>query len=295
MPYRFIERLPSMPHSRPTYLTAIVSMAMVLFVAGLFALIALHGQRLIDLFKEKVDVWLEFNPDISQEDLARIIRQIRQEPFVKPETVVYVTREQAATLMRQDLGDESLLADLPNLMYDVVRFHVRAEFFHSDSLRQWREALKRDTLISELYVEAIETGNISRNLSLLAGATLGLALLLFVVAVVITYNTIRLALYVNRFIIKNQELVGASWGFIIRPYVRQGLINGFISALIAIGALIALLSWAYRHVPEIAPLFDPNGILMIFVLLVVLGVLLSGASTYWVTRRFLQMKIDDLY
>jgi Cell division protein len=108
-------------------------MAMVLFVAGLFALIALHGQRLVDLFKEKVDVWLEFDPDISQEDLARIIRQIRQEPFVKPETVVYVTREQAATLMRQDLGDESLLADLPNLMYDVVRFHVRAEFFHSDA------------------------------------------------------------------------------------------------------------------------------------------------------------------
>ncbi len=295
MPYRFTERLPSMPHSRPTYLTAIVSMAMVLFVAGLFALIALHGQRLVDLFKEKVDVWLEFDPNISQEDLARIIRQIRQEPFVKPETVVYVTREQAAILMRQDLGDESLLADLPNLMYDVVRFHVRAEFLHSDSLRQWREALKRDTLISELYVEAIETGNISRNLSLIAGATLGLALLLFVVAVVITYNTIRLALYVNRFIIKNQELVGASWGFIIRPYVRQGLINGFISALVAIGALIALLSWAYRRVPEIAPLFDPNGILMIFVLLVVLGVLLSGASTYWVTRRFLQMKIDDLY
>lgn len=270
-------------------------MASVLFAAGLFALVALHGQRLVALFKEKVDVWLEFKPDIPQEDIARIIRQIRQEPFVKPETVTYITREQAAASMREDLGDESLLADLPNMMRDVVRFHVRADFFQRDSLRRWREELKQDTLISELYVEAVETGNISRNLNLISGITLGLALLLLVVAIVIIYNTIRLALYANRFIIKNQELVGASWDFITRPYLQRALINGLISALLAIGALIALLNWAYHQMPELQQLQDLNGILAVFVGVLLLGVLLSTLSTYAVVRRFLHMKIDDLY
>ncbi len=284
-----------MPRTQPTYLSAIISMAMVLFVAGLFALIALHGQRLVVLFKEKVDVWLEFRSDISQEDIARIIRQIRQEPFVKPETVTYVTREQAAAAMREDLGDESLLADLPNLMRDVVRFHVRADFFERDSLQRWREELKRDTLISELYVEAVETGNISRNLNLIAWATLGLTLLLLVAAIVIIYNTIRLALYTNRFIIKNQELVGASWGFITRPYLVRGITNGLISAGLAIIGLILMLNWVYRQVPELQQLRDLNGILAILMGLLLAGALISGLSTYVVVRRFLKMKLDDLY
>lgn len=284
-----------MPRTRPTYLSAIVSMASVLFATGLFALIALHGQRLVVLFKEKVDVWLEFKSDVPQEDIARIIRQIRREPFVKPETVTYVTREQAAALMRKDLGDESLLADLPNIMRDVVRFNVKADFFQQDSLKQWGEALKQDTLVAELYVEAVETGNISRNLNLLSWMTLGLALLLLLVAIVVIYNTIRLALYANRFIIKNQELVGASWAFITRPYLQRALVNGVLSALLAIGTLIALLNWAYERMPELQQLQDLNGILAVFVGLLLLGVVLSGMSTYFVVRRFLRMKIDDLY
>ncbi|MBK9339018.1 MAG: hypothetical protein IPM98_21760 [Lewinellaceae bacterium] len=134
-----------MSRTKPTYLYAIASVAMVLFLVGIFALMVLHGQRLVSLFKEKVDVWLEFKPDTPQEDIARIIQEVRRQPFVKPETVTYITREQAAASMREDLGDESLLADIPNLMRDVVRFNVRADFFQQDSLRQWRETLRQDT------------------------------------------------------------------------------------------------------------------------------------------------------
>ncbi|MCS6929882.1 MAG: permease-like cell division protein FtsX [Saprospiraceae bacterium] len=284
-----------MPRSRPTYIPAIISMAMVLLLAGLFALIALHGQHLIALFKERVDVWLEFKPDIAQDDLVRIIQQIRQEPFVKPETVTYITREQAAASMRTDLGDESLLADLPNMMRDIVRFHVKAEYFQRDSLLKWREALKQDSLVAELYVEAVDVGNISRNLNLIAQVTLWLALASLIIAVVIIYNTVRLALYANRFIIKNQELVGASWEFITRPYLQRALLNGLFSSILAIALLIALLSWAYEQMPELKQLQDLNGILAIFIGLLTLGILLSGVSTYLVVRRFLRMKIDDLY
>ncbi len=284
-----------MPRSRPTYLSAIISMAMVLFLTGLFALLALNSRRIVALFKEKIDVWLEFKPNTPQEDIARIIQQIRQEPFVKPETITYITREQAAASIRQDLGDDRLLFDLPDLMHDIVRFHVRADFFQRDSLQQWRETLKQDTLIAELYVETTETGNISRNLNLLAGATLGLAALLLFVAIVIIYNTIRLALYANRFIIKNQELVGASWNFILQPYLRRGVLNGIISAVLAIAALIGVISWIPQQIPEWEQIRDINDILIVFFALFLLGVLLSGLSTYVVVRRFLSMKIDELY
>lgn len=285
----------TMARTKPTYLYAVASMAMVLFLVGLFALMVLHGNNLVALFKEKVDVWLEFKPDTPQEDIARIIQEVRRQPFVKPESVTYVTREQATATMREDLGDESLLADIPNLMRDVVRFNVRADFFRQDSLQQWREEIRQDTLVAELYVEAANTGNIGRNIENIGWITLTLSILLIFAAVTLIHNTIRLALYANRFVIKNQELVGASWGFITRPYLRRGILNGLWSAMIAIGALIAILNWSQSRMPELKDLEDLNGILVIFVGLLALGVLLSGMSTWFVVNKFLRMRVDDLY
>lgn len=284
-----------MSRSKPTYLYAIVSVALVLFLVGFFALTVLHAQKLVTLFKEKVDVWLELKPDTPQEEVARIIGEVRQQPFVKAETVTFITRDQAAATMREDLGAESLLEDIPNLMRDVVRFNVRADFFEADSLRQWRETLRQDTLIAELYIEAANTGNIGTNIEKIGWLTLGLGFLLIFAAVTLIHNTIRLALYTNRFLIKNQELVGASWGFISRPYIRRGIFNGFLSAVTAISLLIILLSTAQRELPELRALEDLNGILAIFTGLVVLGVLISGLSTYFVVNKFLKMRVDDLY
>ena len=284
-----------MSRTKPTFIYAIVSVAMVLFMVGFFALTVMHGRKLVDLFKEKVEVWLELREDAPQEEIARIIQEVRQEPFVKPETVTYITREQAAAIMREDLGDESLMDDIPNLMRDVVRFHVEAYYFQEDSLRQWREALKQDSLVAELYVEAANTGNIGRNIENIGWFTLALGFLLIFAAVTLIHNTIRLALYANRFLIKNQELVGASWTFISGPYIRRGILNGLWSALLAIALLIIFLNWAQSRMPELEELENLNGVLAIFTGMIVLGVLISGLSTYFVVNKFLRMRVDDLY
>lgn len=284
-----------MSRTKPTYLYAIVSVALVLFILGFFALTALHGRKLVTLFKEKVDIWLELRPGAGPDDVARIVGEVRRQPFVKAETVTFVTREQAAATMREDLGDDSMLEDLPELMRDVVRFNVRADYLDADSLLNWREQLRSDSLVADLYYEAATTDNVGPNLEKMAWLTLTLGFLLIFAAVTLIHNTIRLALYANRFLIKNQELVGASWSFISRPYLRRGILNGLLSALIAIVALIGGLSWLQREMPEMADLQDLNGTLAVFTGLMVLGVLISGLSTWFVVNKFLRMRIDDLY
>lgn len=284
-----------MSRTKPKYIYAIVSVAMVLFMVGFFALTVLHGHKLVALFKEKVDVWLELRADTPQEDIARIIQEVRSQPFVKAETVTYITREQAAAIMREDLGDQSLMEDIPNLMRDIVRFNVQAQFFQEDSLREWRAELKQDSLVAELYVEAANTGNVGRNIENIGWLTLALGFLLIFAAVTLIHNTIRLALYANRFLIKNQELVGASWSFISRPFIRRGIFNGLWSALLAIAMLIGFLNWAQNRMPELEKLEDLNALLAIFVGLIALGVLISGLSTYFVVNKFLRMRVDDLY
>ncbi|MFN4254903.1 MAG: cell division protein FtsX [Saprospiraceae bacterium] len=284
-----------MARSKPTYISAIASVALVLFMVGFFALTALHARKLVALFKEKVDIWLELRPDARQTDVSRIIAGIRQQPFVKKETVTFITREQAVAQMKADLGDTALIADLPNMLRDVVRFNVEADFLSPDSLASFREMLRRDTLISDLHFEQAETGNIGRNIEKLGWLTLTLGFLLIFAAIALIHNTIRLALFSNRFLIKNQELVGASWEFISRPYIRRGILNGFWSALLAIALLIGLLTFSQRQMPELEDLEDVNGMLAVFAGLTLLGVLISGLSTYWVVKKFLRMRVDDLY
>lgn len=284
-----------MSRTKPTYFYAIISVALVLFIVGFFMLTTLHARKLVTLFKEKIDIWLELKPNLAQEDIARIVGNIRQKPFVKKESITFITREQATATMKEDLGDESMLEDAPDLLRDVIRFNVRAEYLNDENLAQWREELRQDTLVSDLYFEASNIGNVSKNIQNMGLLALGLVFLLIFAAVTLIHNTIRLALFSNRFIIKNQELVGASWAFISQPYIRRGILNGFWSALMAIAALIGIFVWIEHQIPDIAQLRDLDSTLIVFVGIIVLGVLISGLSTWFVVHKFLRMRIDDLY
>ena len=284
-----------MARNKPTFFYAIVSVALVLFIVGFFSLTALHGRKLVQLFREKVDIWLELKGDTPPEEVGRIVRYVERQPFVKAETVKFIPRSQAMKLMQEDLGDESLLETTPDLLRDVVQFNVRADYLQDDSLSQWREELRQDTAVAELYFESANTGNVSRNIQNLGLVTLALGFLLIFAAITLIHNTIRLALYANRFLIKNQELVGASWSFISRPYIQRGILNGLWSAALAIMALFGTLWWIQRLIPEVQELEDFDYVVLVFIGTIILGVLISGLSTWFVVNKFLKMRVDDLY
>jgi cell division transport system permease protein len=284
-----------MSRTRPNYLYAIASVALVLYVLGFFGLMALHGQKLVSFFKEKVDLWIELTPGLAEADVARIVATVRQNPMVKKESISFITREQAAATMREDLGEESMLEDMPDLLRDVVRFNVKAEYLDKAQLNDWRELLRQDTMVSELYFEAANTNNVGKNIQRLGMIGLVLGVFLILASVILIHNTIRLAMYSNRFIIKNQELVGASWEFISRPFIRKGIINGLWSALLAIAGLSLTLWWLRQVMPDLEKLQDLNAVVLVFSGLALLGVLISGASTWWVVNKFLRMKLDELY
>lgn len=268
---------------------------MVLFMLGFFALLALHARQLTKLFKERVDLWLELRQDLPEEDVARLMDYVRSQSFVLPETVAFVSREEAAAIMQKDLGEESLLEQLPDMMRDVVRFNVQASYFQEDSLRTWRETIRQDSLVEDLFVEVANVGNVGQNIEKLGWIALALGLLLIFAAVALIHNTIRLDLYTNRFLIKNQELVGASWGYISWPYIQRGIFNGLWSAFLAIAALAGLLWLAQQNIPELKSLEDQSSMALVFAGLVVLGILISFVSTWFVIHKFLRMRVDDLY
>lgn len=281
--------------TRPNYFYAILSVALVLFLLGLFGLIAIQANQLIKVFKERINVLVEIQEGTDTETISNLQARLEKSSFTKDNSVAFISREEAARDMSETFGEDFLKLDLPNPFYDIITFNLNAEYVHADSLQRIKAGIARDPYVTGVYYQENLVDEVGGNINRIGWISLIAALFFIIVAVTLIHNTIRLSLYANRFIIRNMELVGASWEFISRPYLIRALRHGLLSAAIAIGVLILLLSWVQNRFPEIKQIEDLTGFILLFAGLIIMGILINMASTYYVVRRYLRMREDDLY
>lgn len=284
------------PRSNPSYGISIVSVAMVLFLLGFFGLILLQAQRLVTLLKEEINLIVEVRDEAGEEEIATMKAYLESSPLVKPGSMEFISKEEGIELLKEDFGEDFLEAGLPNPLFDVFTFNVRSQYMNPDSLASIRGRLQEQwPAISDVYYQKGMIETLSRNLRKMGWFALGISVLLLFVAFMLIHNTIRLALYSNRFLIKTQELVGASWEFISRPFLRRSVWNGVLSALLGIALLNAMLWLAQQQIPELKNLQDWPGILGVFGFLIAAGILITFSSTYYVINKYLKMRVDDMY
>jgi len=281
--------------AKPNYAYSIVSMALVLFLLGFFGLILLQTQRLIDIFKERVTVLIEIEPGADALAKETLMKDLRAEEYTKKESIQYISKEEAIQSLQKDFGEEFMALDLPNPLYNVITFNVQAQFMESDLLSQIKKNFKTRAYVNDVYYQEGLVHIVAKNMKKVSWFALGFSFLFLIVAITLIHNTIRLALYSNRFIIKNMELVGASWGFISRPYIQKSIWHGIVSAILAIGALLLVLLLAQREIVELKALQDVVSSFILFASLLILGMLISGLSTWYVINKYLKMRLDDLY
>lgn len=281
---------------KPNHVYSIVSVALVLFLIGFFGLLVLHARQLLNTFKERISVMVELQDSVATAQMDSLGAYLRDSRFVKKGTVQFVSREEAAQLMREDFGDDFLKLGLPNPFYDVFMFNLKAEYMETDSLVQLRTQLRAQyPFVGDVFYQENVVDSVAGNMRRLAYVALALGIFLILVAIALIYNTVRLALYANRFLIKNMELVGASWEFISRPYLVRAVVHGALSGALAVVALVLLLLWARTRLPDLRALQDLAGFSTLFAGLLILGILINTGSTYLVVRKYLQMRVDDLY
>lgn len=286
---------PPTKRAKPNYFYSIVSMALVLFLLGFFGLLLLQTQQLIEVFKERVNVLVEIEPGTDSLAITTLLNDLKMVEYTKKESINYTSKEAAIKSLQEDFGEEFMALDLPNPLYDVVTFNVKAKFMKSDLLSQIKKNFKTRDYVNDVYYQEGLVNMIAKNVKKLGWFALGFSGLFLIVAVTLIHNTIRLALYANRFLIKNMELVGASWGFISRPYIQKSVWHGILSALLAIAALVLVLLLAQREIVELQTLQDLPNSLLLFGGLLLLGILISGLSTWFVINKYLRMRLDDLY
>ena len=281
--------------TKPNYLYSIISVALVLFLLGLFGFVILFGQQLIVTFKEQVNILVEVKPNAAEEEVLELQERIKESVFAKPNSVQYFSEKEGAEFMQKDFDTDILKLDLTNPLYALITFNVKSDYMSTDSLEGIRNGLRDWDAVNDVYYQENIIDQLINNMERIGYITLGIGLFLIIVAVTLIHNTIRLALYSNRFLVKNMELVGASWEFITRPYLIKAFQHGLISGILAVGGLYVLIYWVRSDIPEVNNAEYLPSTLGLFGLLIILGILINTLSTYYVVNKYLRMRVNDLY
>ena len=285
----------SLSSARANYIYAILSMALALFLLGFFGLLSLQSRNLIKGFREGINILVELKDGASTDEIAALQRKLNETSFVKPGSVQFTSRDEAARIMSEEMGEEVLKLDLPNPFFDILQFNVRSEYIETDSLAGIRRTLLQQPQIQDVYYQENFFKQVAVNIGKLNWIVAVVTILTVLATGFLIHNTIRLSLFANRFMIKNMELVGATWEFISRPYILRAIRHGLLGACIAIAGLMGLISWISSKAPELDPAATMGGMIWLFAGLALLGAAISGFSTFLVVKKYLKMRVDDLY
>lgn len=286
---------PSGPGSKPNYFYAIISVAVVLFLLGLFGMFILQSSQLVSYFKERINIMIELNDEVSPEGIDSLQQTLASRPYLKEGSLQFISKEDALELLRDDFGEEFMKLDLPNPLYNVLLFNVRSDYMRIDSLDLIRSEWRLLPQVSDVYYQEQVVDLVENNVRRIGWITLGFGIVFIFIAFVLIHNTIRLALYSNRLLIKNMELVGASWSFISRPFIFRSIRHGIISSLLAVMLLVGLLFWMQEKFPDLRDLQNwmLTGILFLAILL--FGIFINVVSTYYTVNKYLKMRVDEVY
>ena len=280
---------------KPSYFMSILGVTLVLFLLGIIGWLMLNAKKLGNYFKENVEVRVYLRGDLNPKDSTALMQYVSSQPYVK--SIEYVNKEEGKKRYmeegNEDWGRVLEANPLPNAIY----FKVNKDYLNVDTLKNIKANLEQGQLsfVSDVqYPEAL-IGNMNKNIRRIEVILLVIAIVLALVVIVLIDNTIRLAMFSNRFLIKTMQMVGATRWFIAKPMDVRAVINGAISGLIAIAAIGSIILLSERFLPEMQAIHDRSTLILLFIILIVLGMGITLFSTHRSVVKYLRMKLDDLY
>jgi cell division transport system permease protein len=271
-----------------------VGVAIVLFIMGIMGWLFLNLQSIGDTFKEdiRISVYLKTT---DKNNIGKIQQFIASQPYAK--NVEYVDKDKAKAIWNKENNEDWAKILNVNPLPESVDFFAKADYVNVDSLNKITSAIDvqfKNDIADIQYPKSLVT-NLNERATKLGLIFLVFSIILCVIVIISIDNTIRLAMFSNRFLIKTMQMVGATRNFISKPLLIRALLNGLSSAFIAIFLLFGLIQWASMQFPQIQTLQTIGKSILLFGGLIVLGVGISVFSTYRSVLKYLKMKLDDLY
>lgn len=274
-------------------ITSTISISLVLVLLGITILILFMGNGLSRFVKENMSFNVMLSSDVSDNEISRIRKNLDSQPFVRSSR--FISKEEAKDQLIRDLGEdpEELLGYNP--AQDCIEIFLHSEYANSDSIAMINGVIRQDTNVTDLLYQHEAIDLINENLSKVMAVLLILAAILLFISFTLIRNTIRLSIYSKRFLINTMKLVGATGGFIRKPFVVNNIITGIVAGVIADLIIFGMITYFSREYADIQPILSQFDIVLIFGLVILLGVVISTIATAFAVNRYLKMKSDQLY
>lgn len=230
---------------------------------------------------------------VSVNDAHLFCRELYHRPY--SHDIDYISKEQAQREQVKELGSDPSEFLGFNPFPATLEVRLKADYACRDSLKWIVKELKKDKRVSDLaYMEDL-MDRVNVNLSRVSIVLLVLALLLTFVSFSLISNTVRLSVYANRFVIHTMKLVGASWGFIRRPFLKQAVMVGVIAAVLAIAVLGAGVYGLYLTQPGIVEIVTWEVLALTAAAVLLFGIVITALCAFLAVNKFLKMKAQELY
>lgn len=286
----------SAKRGKPSYINAITGVALVLFLFGIIAYLFINLRKSSEVFRENIQVHAYIQRSATKKQVDTMFNYIYALPYAK--NVEYITKEKA-TKKYESENDSNWRKFLDNTpLPESIDFYIKADFMNRDSVNNLQVQLENNfggRVLSEFVYDKAILGNVTNYAKYIGAGILFFAIILSIIVIISIDNTIRLAMYSNRFLIKTMQMVGATRGFIARPLNVRAIINGLIASVIAIAAIFGFILMVEYYIPWLKDIRSNNTLIAVFLFIIVLGVCITVVSTHRSVLKYLKMKLDDLY
>ena len=279
--------------SKPTYFNAIMGVALVLFLLGVLGWLLINGRALSRAFKEDLEVNVDFHDNTSDENVQKMQSILDKQPFVRSTRII--TKEEAIKMENEIEGGNIVDFLGYNPLFTSIALKMHEEYVNKDSLAKVRKFILQSNVVRDVTWPNVVVDHMNSNLKKIGIILGGISVVLLIVVIFLIDNTVRLAMFSNRFIIKTMQMVGATRSFITHPFDMRALLNGLLSGIVAVIGLWIVMSFANAQLPALNSLNDPLLLTLLMSSMIVLGIFISMISTHRSVVKYLKMHVDDLY
>ena len=273
--------------------TLCISTTMVLVLLGMVVFFVLSARNLSAHMKENLTVTVMLKDSVSVNDAHLFCRDLYHRPYSR--NIDYISKEQAKEDQIKELGSDPTEFLGFNPFPATLEIQLKADYANRDSLKWIAKEIRKDSRVSDrAYMEDL-MNKVNVNLSRISIILLVLAVLLTFVSFSLISNTVRLSVYANRFVIHTMKLVGASWGFIRRPFLNQAIMIGVIAAILAIGILGAGVYGLYLTQPGVLDIVTWEVLVSTAAAVLLFGIIITALCAWLAVNRFLRMRAHELY
>lgn len=283
----------SMRRSKPSYFFSILGVASLLILVGILGWFVINGSKLEKYFRGSVQVQVYLRENAPEKDIDSLMSYIKAKPYA--DSAQHITKEMAKERFLKDGNEDWDKVLNYNPLPASIDFNLKSDYVNKDTLTAIVNDLTQNIIVSEVKYPDAVVGNLNTVVRKVGLVLLVAAAILGIIVLILIDNTIKLAMFSNRFLIKTMQMVGATRWFISKPFDVKAVINGLISAVIAIAVLVIFIIGVEKWLPEIKALRDYTLLALLFLSIIIIGIVITFISTHRSVTKYLKMKLDDLY